>query len=146
VVLYRCANMPRVSPDFTTYTCQPTGIVTTQAVSTAGVGVGIGDGEETEEVATSGVGENGSRSVRVGLSEVAVATAIVAVGAAAVLVASGSTWATNPCSCTPRITATARVRATRAAAISPLQSGPNPLASPSVMSYRVRTYSAYPPA
>lgn len=54
----------------------------------------------------------------------------VAVGGGLVLVTVGSAAATSSCSCIPRATATKRVKAISAAAISPLHSGPNPLPTP----------------
>lgn len=62
----------------------------------------------------------------------------VGVGGDVVLVAVGSTAASRACSCVPRAIAANSVKATSAAAMSPLHSGPRPRPVPPVPSYDAR--------
>jgi hypothetical protein len=91
------------------------------------VDVGIGEGKGVgEDVSAGGASVDVPVAGGAGVSGKTV-TVAAAAGRVIVLVAAGTNAATNACSCIPRATATNRVSAMRAAAISPLHSGPSPL-------------------
>jgi hypothetical protein len=100
------------------------------------VGDGVGDG--TAEAVNVGWGTGEAISVadtEAGtVVEVEGATE-AAVDSTATFVVEGSAAAISSCSSIPRATATIRVRAMSVAAISPLQSGPNPLEDPSPLPF-----------
>jgi hypothetical protein len=101
----------------------------------AGSDVIVGDGDAMGVDVGSAVGDgaSGDGAPVADAAGSAVAVRAVAGGGVTVgvAVAVGSTAATIPCSCMPRARASPRVRITRAAAISPPHSGPNPLVAAS---------------
>jgi hypothetical protein len=96
------------------------------------VGRLVGAGEGSRVTGGLGVAEDCGAGDAGAAEATAVRVAVgvgVGVGSGTVAVAEGPIPATNVCSCTPNTMATSKVNATKAAASSPLRSGPSPLAS-----------------